>query len=290
MTGDSSDSVWGVMDFIPRTDFPDIRKLNMMHTKAGVVMNIPREGGIMNRFYTELPRGTVAKEVKLKDLQATARRAFHPYQLDFPETIWQRIADDYTKAHRVFLTGDACHTHSPKGGQGLNVSLQDGYNIGWKLASVLKGQTEPDILNTYVIERQMVGENLIEWDKDWVKRMTSTSKEEGGFLEAKNSIELMDVWLRSGAFTGGLTITYGESAITRAIDSTQSVAEHLKVGMRFPSAKVVRYCDALEMQLSKALPSDGRWRIVVFAGDIRQDAASRRLHQVSYASTERRTY
>ena len=297
MTGDSSDSIWGVMDFIPRTDFPDIRKLAMMHTKAGVVLNIPREGGIMNRFYTELPRGTVAKEVKLEDLQATARRTFHPYQLDFPETTWwsayaigQRIADDYTKANRVFLTGDACHTHSPKGGQGLNVSLQDGYNIGWKLASVLKGQTGPDILNTYVKERQMVGENLIEWDKDWVKRMTSTSKDEGGFLDADNKIDFSEVWLRAGPFTAGLTITYGESTITRAKDSTQSVAEYLKVGMRFPSAQVVRYCDAFEMQLSKALPSDGRWRIVVFAGDIRQDAASRKLDQVSHASIERRTY
>nr|ADR00967.1 putative phenol 2-monooxygenase [Cladonia metacorallifera] len=287
MTGDSSDSIWGVMDFIPRTDFPDIRKLNMMHTKAGVVLNIPREGGIMNRFYTELPLGTVAKEVKIEDLQATARRIFHPYQLDFPKTIWwsayaigQRIADDYTKANRVFLTGDACHTHSPKGGQGLNVSLQDGYNIGWKLASVLKGQTGPDILSTYVMERQMVGENLIEWDKDWVKLMTSTSKEEGGFLDANNNIDFSEVWLKAGPFTAGLTITYGDSTITRAKDSTQSVAEHLKVGMRFPSAQVVRDCDAREMQLSKALPSDGRWRIVVFAGDIRQDAASRKLDQL----------
>lgn len=285
MIGDSSNSIWGVMDFIPRTDFPDIRKLTMMQTEAGVVLNIPREGGIMNRFYTELPGGTVGKEVKLEDLQATARRILHPYQVDFPETTWwsayaigQRIADNFTKANRVFLTGDACHTHSPKGGQGLNVSLQDGYNIGWKLASILKGQVGPDITNTYMIERQMVAENLIEWDKTWVKRMTSMGN------------DFSEVWRRAGPFRAGLTITYGESAITRAKDSTPSVALNLKVGMRFPSAQVVRYCDALKMQLAKALPSDGRWRIVVFAGDIRQDAASRKLEEVSYASNERRTY
>ena len=287
MIGDISDSIWGVMDFIPRTDFPDIRKLAMMHGEGGAVLNIPREGGKMNRFYTELPRGTVAKEVKLEDLQATTRRIFHPYQIDFPETIWwsayaigQRLADHFTKANRVFLTGDACHTHSPKGGQGLNVSLQDGYNIGWKLASILKGQTGPEILDTYVIERQRVAENLIEWDKAWVKQMTSKDKNEGGVLDANKNTPFSEVWLKAGAFMAGLTITYGESAITRAKDSTPSVAEYLKVGMRFPSAQVVRYCDAHEMQLARALPSDGRWRIVVFAGDIRQDAASRRLNQV----------
>lgn len=287
MIGDSSDSIWGVMDFIPRTDFPDIRKLTLMHGEGGVILNIPREGDNMNRFYTELPRGTVAKEVKLEDLQATTRRIFHPYQVDFPETTWwsayaigQRLADHFTKSNRVFLTGDACHTHSPKGGQGLNVSLQDGYNIGWKLASILKGQTGPEILDTYIIERQMVAKNLIEWDKTWVKRMTAKGKDEGGVLDANNTIDFSEVWLKAGPFTAGLTVTYGESALTRTKDSTPSVAEYLKVGMRFPSAQVVRYCDARDMQLARALPSDGRWRIVVFAGDIRQDAASRRLNQI----------
>ena len=287
MIGDRSDSIWGVVDFIPRTDFPDIRKLSMVHSEGGVMMNIPREGGNLNRFYMELPHGTVAKDVKLEDLKATTRRIFYPYQVDFAETTWwsaypigQRLADHFTKANRVFLTGDACHTHSPKGGQGLNVSLQDGYNIGWKLASILKGQTGPEILDTYMTERYKVAKDLVEWDKTWVKRMTATRKDEGGVLDANNEIDFSEVWLKAGPFTAGLAVTYGESAITRAKDSTPSVAEYLKVGMRFPSAQVVRYCDVREMHLARALPSDGRWRIVVFAGDIRQDAASKRLNHL----------
>ena len=297
MVGDSSDSIWGVMDFIPRTNFPDIRKITVVQSEVGSVLNIPREEGSMNRFYMELPGGTAAKEVKLEDLQAAARRTFHPYQVDFAETIWwsayaigQRVADHFSKANRVFLTGDACHTHSPKAGQGMNTSLQDGYNIGWKLASILKGQTGLDILNTYMIERQRVAENLIEWDKTWVKGMASMGKDEGGVLDANSKIDFSEVWVKAEAFTAGLTVTYNESAITRAKGSTQSLAKKIIVGMRFPSAQVIRFCDALEMQLVRALPSDGRWRIVVFAGDVRQDAPSRKVNQVSYTSTTLASY
>ena len=287
MVGDGSDSVWGVMDFIPRTDFPDTRKLTVIQSKTGSVLNIPREGGFMNRFYMELPEGTVAKEVKLEDLQEATRRNLHPYQIDFAETFWwsaykvgQRVADRFTQSNRVFLTGDACHTHSPKAGQGMNVSLQDGYNIGWKLASFLKGQTQIDILSTYVTERQKVAEDLIEWDKNWVKSIASKGKEQGGVLDADNTIDFSEIWVKASAFTAGLTIKYDDSPLIRAKGSLQSRAKNLKVGMRFPSSRVIRFCDALEMQFLKAFPSDGRWRIVVFAGDVRQIAASRRLSQV----------
>ena len=44
---------------------------------------------------------------------------------------------------RVFIAGDACHTHSPKAGQGMNVSMQDAFNLGWKLAAVLRGLARP---------------------------------------------------------------------------------------------------------------------------------------------------
>lgn len=246
----------------------------------------------MNRFYMELPEGTVAKEVKLEDLQETTRRIFHPYQIDFAETVWwstykvgQRVADHFTQSNRVFLTGDACHTHSPKAGQGMNVSLQDGYNIGWKLASFLKGQTSIDVLKTYNTERQRVAENLIEWDKNWVKSIASKGKDQGGVLDANNNVDFSEIWVKARVFTAGLTIKYDDSSLTRAKGSLQSRAKNLKVGMRFPSSQVIRFCDALELQFLKALPSDGRWRIVIFAGDVRQIAASRRLSQVIDIST-----
>lgn len=291
MIGDNSDSIWGVMDIFPRTNFPDIRKQVILQSKLGSMVIIPREGGSMNRFYIELPQGTVAKKVKLEDLQAAACQIFHPYQVEFAETFWwsaysigQRLADNFSKANRVFLMGDACHTHSPKAGQGMNVSLQDGYNIGWKLASVLKGKTGPELLETYTFERQRVAESLINWDKVWVKEMASIDKDSGGVLDATGNIDFSEIFVKAEAFTAGLTITYDDSSITRAKESNQQLATNLIVGMRFPSVQVIRFCDGFPMQLVKALPSDGRWRVVVFAGDIRQAKSSRKLSQVSHAS------
>ncbi|KAL9113458.1 MAG: hypothetical protein Q9227_002499 [Pyrenula ochraceoflavens] len=280
MVGDSSDAVWGVTDVFPRTDFPDIRKKVSIKSDAGHLIIIPREGGSLARFYIEMPPGTIAKDVTRSDVHDAARRIFHPYKLEIAETFWwsaysigQRLADHFSKNNRVFLTGDACHTHSPKAGQGMNVSLQDGYNIGWKLGAVLKGQASPDLLKTYIIERQKVAADLIEFDRSWTKM----------FKTSANGVSpdyFSEQFVKAGKYTAGLTATYDDSSIVAAHLSNQDVAKNITVGMRFPSAQVVRFCDAKAMQLVKALPADGRWRIVVFAGNMREEKVSERLDKV----------
>ena len=74
--------------------------------------------------------------------------------------IWRRIASDY-RAGRAFLAGDAAHVHSPSGGQGMNVGMQDAYNLGWKLALVVQGLAKAELLDTYAPERRPVGEQVI---------------------------------------------------------------------------------------------------------------------------------
>ena len=56
------------------------------------------------------------------------------------------------------------HTHSPKAGQGMNVSMQDTFNLGWKLGLVCKGIAKPAILSTYELERKPIAEQLIAFD------------------------------------------------------------------------------------------------------------------------------
>jgi phenol 2-monooxygenase (NADPH) len=279
MIGDSTDAVYGVMDVYPRTDFPDIRKKCTLQSDAGTILVIPREGGSLVRFYIELGHGTVAKEVKREDLHETARRIFHPYKMEIAETFWwsaysigQRLADHFSKDNRVFLTGDSCHTHSPKAGQGMNTSLQDGHNIGWKLAAILKGQAGPDVLKTYNIEREKVAADLIDFDRSFAK-----------LFSMQNHVtpqHFAEQFIKSGRFTAGLTKTYDDSAITSRRASDQSLALNLVIGARFPSAQVVRFCDARAMHLAKALSADGRWRIVVFAGDIGNPEAAKGLEKV----------
>lgn len=96
-----------------------------------------------------------------------------------------------------------------------------------------------------------------------------------------NEKKFSELFVQAGRYTAGLTSKYGDSQITRARWSTQSLAANLAVGMRFPSTQVVRHCDARAMQLVKALPADGRWRMVIFAGDVREHIAAERLKKVS---------
>ncbi|MFE2536656.1 FAD-dependent monooxygenase [Streptomyces sp. NPDC059371] len=71
-----------------------------------------------------------------------------------------RQADRYRKG-RVLLAGDAAHIHFPAGGQGLNMGVQDAVNLGWKLASVVRGRAPESLLDTYHAERHPVGERVL---------------------------------------------------------------------------------------------------------------------------------
>jgi 2,4-dichlorophenol 6-monooxygenase len=76
----------------------------------------------------------------------------------------------HLQSGRVFCAGDAVHRHPPSNGLGSNTSLQDSYNLAWKLAAVLKGQASPSLLDTYSTERAPVAERI-------VKRANKSSRE-----------------------------------------------------------------------------------------------------------------
>ena len=71
-----------------------------------------------------------------------------------------RLADRY-RVGRAFLAGDAAHVHSPAGGQGMNVGIQDAANLGWKLALVVRGRADPALLDSYEPERRPIGRKLL---------------------------------------------------------------------------------------------------------------------------------
>lgn len=81
-----------------------------------------------------------------------------------------RQAVNYRRG-RVLLAGDAAHVHSPFGGQGMNLGLGDAFNLGWKLASVIKGWTPEELLDTYTAERHPIGVWALEWTRAQVALM-----------------------------------------------------------------------------------------------------------------------
>ena len=285
MEGDSTNAVWGVMDIFPRTNFPDVRKKTTIHSPNGILLIIPREGGSMIRTYLELPAGTDPKSVKLEELQSTASKIFQPYTFEVLKTFWwsaysigQRVARSMVdESGRIFLAGDACHTHSPKAGQGMNASLQDGYNIGWKLGSLLFGIADESILHTYVQERHGYAKKLIEFDTYWAKLFSSKARDDG---TKPSNEEFNQAFIKGGVFTAGMAANYEGSDLVDKEGAVQSLARKIIVGERLPSAQVVRLSDSKATQLMSLIQADGRWRLLVFAGDVDDPQALPRLNEI----------
>jgi phenol 2-monooxygenase len=155
----------------------------------------------------------------------------------------------------VFIAGDACHTHSAKAGQGMNVSMADAWNLGWKLAAVLRGRARPELLRTYSAERQAVAQELIDFDREFSKLFTG---------RAVDPEEFQRYFVAQGRFTAGVATRYGRSMIT-AETTFQDLAEGFEVGTRFHSAPVIRLADAKPMHLGHVARADGAWRLYLFA-------------------------
>ncbi|MGW3207243.1 FAD-dependent monooxygenase [Streptomyces sp. NPDC001135] len=102
------------------------------------------------------------------------------------------LADRF-RVGRVFLAGDAAHVHSPAGGQGLNTSVQDAYNLGWKLGAVLRGGAPDSLLGTYEEERRSNAAAMLDLStgvhRGEVRRGRATVQLGLGYPESSLSVE-----------------------------------------------------------------------------------------------------
>ena len=281
--GDAAHQAWGVMDILANTDFPDVRqKCLISSAREGNVLILPREGGYIFRMYVELDKlrpdeKAAQRKFTQEDMIAAANRIIKPYTLDVKEVVWWSIYDighsltdrfddagDDPGGHpRVFTAGDACHTHSPKAGQGMNVSMQDTYNLGWKLVHVLLGRSDASLLRTYSTERMAEAKRLIDTDHKWSRIMSApTTQAERDGIESPRIIRQFKENLE---FTGGNAVKYEPSILTGQ-PKHQALARGLEIGRRFHSAPVVRLADAKPMHLGHVAQADARWRLYVFAG------------------------
>lgn len=288
--GKAAKHAWGVMDVLATTDFPDIRtKCAIQSSNGGSILLIPREGGHLFRMYVDL--GDVGEEdnhqIRQTSLETTVTKAnqiLYPYTLEVKDCAWytvyevgHRITDKFddvppedvgTRKPRVFIAGDACHTHSAKAGQGMNVSMQDGWNIAWKLGHVLSGIAPEDLLETYSVERHEVAQNLIDFDREWSSLMAKPAE------EFENPEELADFYVKTAEFPAGFMTEYPKSMITGGTEH-QALATGFPVGKRFKSAPVMRVCDGNPVHLGHHATADGRWRIYAFADSARPGEDSR---------------
>jgi phenol 2-monooxygenase (NADPH) len=297
--GDFANHAWGVVDMLAVTDFPDIRlKAAIQSADEGNILLIPREGGYMVRLYVDLGEIDPNKREAFREntqemVIGTAQRVLRPYTLDVKSVAWfavyqvgQRVTDRFddvpadqadSRLPRVFIAGDACHTHSAKAGQGMNVSMQDTFNLGWKLISVLEGRAKPELLRTYTVERHAIAQGLIDFDKEWSKIMASPPKDPNRpELGGLDPAELQTYFVESGRYTAGVATHYPPATVLTAEATHQNLAKGFTIGMRFHSAPVVRLADAKPVHLGHAARADAAWRIYAFA-----DASGQRLRKLA---------
>ena len=285
--GDFANHAWGVLDVLAVTDFPDIRLKSTIQSAEGNLILIPREGGYLARFYVDLGQVEQDNRDALRamtqdDVIRAAQRILHPYTLDVKDVSWfavyqvgQRVTDRFDdvpaaeaghRLPRVFIAGDACHTHSAKAGQGMNVSMQDTFNLGWKLAAVLEGRAAPELLRTYGTERHAVAVRLIEFDREWSTIIATPPKDpahpERGGVDPE---EVQAYFAMSGRYMAGVATQYRPDTVLTAADAHQALAPGFTVGTRFHSAPVVRLADAKPVQLGHCARADGAWRVYAFA-------------------------
>ncbi len=280
LEGDASLHAWGVIDVLCNTDFPDFQvKCSIQSHSAGNILLIPREGGYLSRLYVDLGNldENDAGEIRNTSLDEIIRRAnaiLHPYSLDVKSIAWWSV---YEVAHRVttgfdnvpaervrqqhpraFIMGDACHTHSAKAGQGMNVSIQDGWNLSWKLAAVLEDRAPKSLLDTYSSERRVIAQDLINFDKEWSTLMARPVD------EWDDPQDLARWYEKTIEFPMGFMTQYPKNQIVAGLEY-QHLAVGFPIGKRFKSTEVMRRADNRWRQLGHLHEADGRWRVYVFA-------------------------
>ncbi|KAK7056500.1 hypothetical protein VNI00_003056 [Paramarasmius palmivorus] len=280
MEGEHTDYVWGVIDMVPDTDFPDVRNKTAVHSNNGSCMIIPREDDKI-RVYIQLEEcdavDSASKRVDKskmgpEKLLEVARKSFYPYTFRQPKEfdwwtiyiIGQRVASRYSVQDRVFIVGDACHTHSPKAGQGMNASMRDSYNLVWKLTHVLRGWASRSLLKTYEFERRHYANQLINFDKKFAKLFSGKPQSELN-MDGVSHEEFLQAFQTFGGFTSGIGVHYEESSIVNT--RYQHLAANLTIGERVPPQILLRAADGRPFDIQDLLPSDTRFKVLVFTGD-----------------------
>lgn len=316
MQGEQTDFIWGVLDAIPITDFPDIRMRCAIHSEnSGSVMVIPREDGLV-RFYiqiSETNKGVDRNNITWQMILKSAQTIMSPFKIDIAKKdlnwwtayqIGQRTASGFSLHDRAFIAGDACHTHSPKAGQGMNTSMMDTYNLTWKIGKVLLGQAPRSILKTYQTERRRVAHDLINFDRKFASLFSGKPRvAESMANEAGVSLsEFKDVFSKGNKFASGTAMEYGPSVLCGREGDVAELGDgtvieqpttlgrpdlskltatnsetRIVMGQRLNTAQVVCVSDARPWQLVDWMPSDGRWRVLFFCGDLLNSSQRSRI-------------
>lgn len=200
-------------------------------------------------------------------------------QTPTPATI-NEVADDTEDEHRIFIAGDAAHTHSPKAAQGMNTALHDSWNLAWKLNLAIRGLAKPSVLlESYSSERQKIARDLVAFDFKHAQEMSRG-----------NPAALADNFRKNVRFISGVGCEYAPNALNLEPEGFDDYDDNAaknggmedngiaggtglpqlgaRPGCTLPPGKVSRYIDANPVDVQLDIPVLGQFRLYFFIPDI----------------------
>lgn len=181
----------------------------------------------------------------------------------------------------------------------MNVSMQDTFNLGWKIGLVTKGLAHRSILKTYQSERRRIAQDLIEFDHKFSRLFSGRPAKDAADEAGVSMTVFKEAFEKGNLFASGIAVDYGTSMLVakagdakdqgdgtdvssamssaKKVEGKQDLATNIKMGMRFPSFKVLNQCKyrksrnftlisktCSESSVSSMLTSASRWAPVAF--------------------------
>lgn len=250
---------------------------------TGLFFAIPLPGEERFRIVMEAEEPPVDTELTLEDFQAALDQR-GPGNATLSDPGWitpfkvnARRATTY-RVGRAFIAGDAAHIHSPTGGLGLNTGMQDGYNLAWKLALVIRGLADPTMLDSYEAERTPVADAVLRLAGQLATMLTLSNP-----VSQQLRNHLMPMLNGLGAV--GHQIAVQDSQLSIDYDSSPIVSEYHhgrfgqvrfsggpKAGQRAPDTGPLQTADGTAVRLYDLLR--GVHHTLVLFGGPEPDAAS----------------
>lgn len=282
--GERNSRYWVRIDGRVRTDMPSARSglCGLNSPTHGSILWAPLDHGSTRVGFALPPKvwEQHGRGITQETVMAQAVEALHPFSLEFDSVEWwtvysvgQRLAESYRAKERIFLAGDAAHTHSSGAAQGMNTGLHDAVNLSWKLAGEIKGYFTTDVLASYEKERRPVAQSIIEQDRI-ISVLVGGEIPEALRAEGKDAPTLLsEVYMRNVKLNTGLGIEYEVDGIVN-VAPCEDLKIGLRAGSRAPDVLVQRPGLRVPVRLLSMIKNEAvRFTIVVFCGDPEHTAA-----------------
>lgn len=276
--GEKTNRHWIRIDGIVETNMPEARigLCGIESPSHGSILWACLDHGV-TRVGFALPQKLweeFGANISQEDVIREAQKALQPFTLEFKTVDWwtmysvgQRLVSEYRKNDRIFLAGDAAHTHSSGAAQGMNTGMHDAVNLSWKLAGFINGWLSEEVLNTYAAERRPIAQRVIDQDK------TITVLTEGKIPEQlKDHSEadarnlLMETFKKNASLNNGLGIAYPADDLTVMV-SNPAISQKIQPGQRTPDVLVQRPGLRIPLRLHSITKNHGKFTIMLFCGD-----------------------